>query len=211
MNISLYDFDGTIYRGDSSVDYALHCILRRPYLAPLVIVVSFLVALHKCGLVKKETAKALLFMIMSPADVSIRTFVKKIRNKFNQETLAMMGRDIASGIMPIVISAGPRLLVESAVQSFAAVTVIATETDPRHPWRLRSPNCSGEEKVRRLREWLAMRRTSLGEVRITHVVSDSLDDIPLFQLGERCYFVRGSLIRNGLPAAKSMTGRGRFR
>ncbi|RYH27835.1 MAG: hypothetical protein EON54_23585, partial [Alcaligenaceae bacterium] len=57
---------------------------------------------------------------------------------------------------------------------------------------LKTPNCHGEEKVRRLREWLEQRFGSASADVALHAYGDTAGDKPMLAMAdERCAWYRG--------------------
>ena len=59
--INVYDFDGTVYRGDSSVDFFLFCLRRFPANIILLPKVAAALLQYKVHLCSKEHLKSVFF------------------------------------------------------------------------------------------------------------------------------------------------------
>ena len=179
--MNIYDFDKTIYRGDSSVDFCFCCLRHHP--RALLFLHRFLFALvrYKLGRCDKEALKSAYFSFLRDVpDVADcveqfwSTHASRIEAWYRQQRRAD----------DVIISASPEfLLFPMAAQ--LGVRLIATGVDAR-TGALLTPNCKGREKVRRL-------RALFGEqVRAEAFYSDSLSDTPLARLAERAYLMRGA-------------------
>ena len=85
--MNVYDFDGTIYRGDSSVDFFLFCLIRFPWLLlvlPYQVAVIILYKLHICS---KEQEKSAFFSFLRFVP-NVETMVKKFWCK-NRDRIAV--------------------------------------------------------------------------------------------------------------------------
>lgn len=178
--MNIYDFDKTIYRGDSSVDFCRFCLRRYP--RALCLLPRFLGALlrYKLGRCDKEALKSAYFSFLREVpDVADcveqfwRIHASHIETWYRQQRRAD----------DLIISASPTFLL-APMAARLGVQLIATEVDPSRGTLL-TPNCKGEEKLRRL-------RMRYGEqVRAETFYSDSLSDTPLARLAERAYLMRG--------------------
>lgn len=52
--MNVYDFDNTIYDGESSVDFFMFCLKKRPKLIKYILVVFFNLAKYKLCLISKQ-------------------------------------------------------------------------------------------------------------------------------------------------------------
>jgi len=77
--------------------------------------------------------------------------------------------------------------------------LIATETDPLRAGTLRSPNCYGSEKVRRLQEWTARKGVEWQDLEVSVAVSDSRSDYPILALANRPIVVTKRGLQTGMP------------
>ncbi|MGN0836653.1 MAG: HAD-IB family phosphatase [Akkermansia sp.] len=187
--MNIYDFDKTIYRGDSSVDFCFFCLRRHP--RALRFLPRFLFALlrYKVGRCEKEALKSAFFSFLRDVpDVAgcveqfWRIHSSRIEAWYQQQRRAD----------DVIISASPEFLL-APMAAQLGVQLIATGVDTR-TGALLTPNCKGAEKVRRL-------RALFGEaVRAEAFYSDSLSDTPLARLAERAYLIRGQEQRPWPPA-----------
>jgi phosphatidylglycerophosphatase C len=200
MNVALYDFDGTIYKGDSSVEYALFCVRKDLRKVPSLIGFCLVFVLFKLSLVSKRTAKSWLFRMMEEDSYLLENFWSSKRQRFITPVVQMLESDLKNGSRVLVISASPRFLVSSGMEALQKPTVIlATETKPKQPQTLESLNCFGSEKVQRFLRWRGEQGVPTSEIQISKVVSDRLHDLPLYQLGGRAYHVSVGILKEGLP------------
>lgn len=201
MNISIYDFDGTIYKGDSSIDYALCCIKNNPVKIMILPIFILFYLLYKVHFVQKETAKSWLFRMMDDSSRSVKDFWKTRNGKFIDPVVKMLKEDDLNGFKILVISASPMFLVSQAMQYLdIPVTVIATDTETSSPHVFLSPNCFGEEKVKRYKKWLKLQDLNQEDIVIKKVVSDSKNDLPLYKLGGNPFYVKHARLMTGIAS-----------
>ncbi|MGN0868498.1 MAG: HAD-IB family phosphatase [Akkermansia sp.] len=178
--MNIYDFDKTIYRGDSSVDFCFCCLRHHPRALRFLPRFLFALVRYKLGRCDKEALKSAYFSFLRDVpDVAgsveqfWRTHASRIEAWYRQQRRAD----------DVIISASPEFLL-APIAAQIGVQLIATAVDVR-TGALLTPNCKGEEKVRRL-------RALFGEqVRAEAFYSDSLSDTPLARLAERAYLIHG--------------------
>ena len=177
--INIYDFDGTIYDGDSTVDFFFFCLKKKPYIAiylPLFFVYSIL---YLCGVVSKEKMKDKFFKFLnffSDIDNIINEFwefnIKKIKKFYLNKNHRK----------DVIISASPYFLLEPICNKLDIKKLIASPVN-KCTGKYEGNNCCGEEKVKRLKE-------ELKRFNVNEVYSDSYKDIPLWRLSKKTYLVR---------------------
>lgn len=180
QEINLFDFDKTIYDGDSTIDFYLYCLRCQPKLIlalPMQILAFIRYTLGKIG---KDQWKEGFFSFLAgtkDVDLLILRFWKRHEKKIKPFYLEM------EHSCDVVISASPEFLLTPICEKLRVKALIATKVDPK-TGKISGKNCRGEEKVRRLGE-------ALPDCRVMHCYSDSLTDEPILALAERSYLVRG--------------------
>lgn len=159
-NIAAFDFDGTLYDGDSFIDFALFAVGRKKLL------VSILANLHwltgwKMGFVQNERAKQKLFYSLF-SGMSYESFLKKcdsfskiIELKIKDHTLSLLKQHKEKGHLIYVISASPAEWISPWAEKIEVDGVIGTGLKIEEgavTGEFSTLNCYGGEKVRRLVE-----------------------------------------------------------
>ena len=183
MLIDVYDFDGTIYDGDSTFDLAMFCLRRHPVLfkrMPHLFAVLFRLARGKIGL---TAFKSELFGEISRVcslDEEARLFWQQ------EKTLKKIGAWFQSTPrdLPIIIaSASPEFELKYAVKVLGMDTLIGTRCDVA-TGQLMGKNCKGEEKLLRIGELL-------GDYEIRAMYTDSVkSDGPLLRCAREGYILK---------------------
>lgn len=182
--MNIYDFDGTIYDGDSTVDFYLYCLRKHPKVLKAV-------PRQLAGMVKyvlkridktawKEHFFAFL-LYLPDREAILDQFCAEYRKKIAPWYRNQKRDD------DVVISASPKFLVERFCRAEAVRNVIASEVNENTGIFL-GPNCRGEEKVRRFRE-------CFGNAAVDKFYSDSKSDLPLAALAKESYLIRGSAVK----------------
>ena len=181
--INVYDFDKTIYAGDSTRDFYLYCVKAQPSLLLCLPGQCFAFALYALGLIDKTGLKQRFFRFLKrvpDVDSSITLFWRTHRSRIKQWYLERKRAD------DLIISASPEFLLRPVCEALGVAGLIASRVDGR-TGAFDGPNCYGAEKVARL-------RAARGEPAISEFYSDSLSDRPLADLAENSYIVDGERV-----------------
>ena len=180
--MNVYDFDKTIFYGDSTFRFILFELRRHPktlfYLPRIGIAAFQYYALH-IGTKTQFKEKMYSFLIVCDAEKDAEVFWKRY----------------FSGIKPfylqqhkdsdVIISASPEFLLKP-LEDKLNVFVIASRVSPING-KTTGLNCYHQEKVARFRE-------QYGNCKIDSFYSDSYSDEPLALLAEHAYIVDGDRI-----------------
>lgn len=180
----IYDFDETIYDGDSSKDFFLYCFKLYPNIIMRIIPrFLFSCVLYKLKRIKKEQLKSVFFSfiryiedIQSIVDRFWEINYKKIKSwyLYNEHS------------QDVIISASPSFLLEYPCEKLGVKKLIATEVDIE-TGEIIGMNCHGEEKVIRFKK-------EFGDIGVDEAYSDSMSDIWIFRLANTSYLVSGNSI-----------------
>lgn len=176
--MNTYDFDKTIYRRDSSVDFWLFCLRRHPRLLLPTLPKSLAAALRYArGTLSTKELKEQLFSFLPGIDAraEAETFWKTHRSGVGAWYLAQRQPD------DLILSASPAFLLQPITEALG-VRLIATPMDPA-TGRIVGLNCHDTEKVRRFHE-------TYPDAHTEEFCSDSLSDTPMAELADRAYLIK---------------------
>lgn len=180
--MNVYDFDQTIYRGDSTVDFYFYCLRHYPLMVRSMPGTAAAFGLYRARAWSKTQFKQVMyrFLLSVPqAEQVVERFwashIKNIKLWYIQETRRTDD---------VVISASPEFLLRPVCRQLEIPTLIASRVDAK-TGKYTGINCWGEEKVRRFRE-------VFGDAEIDTFYSDSLSDTPLARLAKEAWIVRGN-------------------
>lgn len=151
MRIDVYDFDGTIYDGDSTVDFTRFCLRRHPGVLaglPKFLGTSLLLAAGRRSLTQ---FKSVLF-----GEMARRFNLETEAELFWQAeaTRAKLGKwffDRPRDLPIVIASASPEFELQYAAKLLGVPTLIGTKCDVK-TGALIGKNCKGEEKLRRIEQ-----------------------------------------------------------
>lgn len=179
MEIIAYDFDGTIYDGDSSIDFYKFCFSKKKSICKYWMKQLFFIVLYVLGIKNKTEMKEALFCFLKDFDhmdelltLFWRQHEKKIKTwylKKNHE-------------QDVIISASPEFLLEKISKQLKVKALIGSVVDIKSGKFLKE-NCHGEEKVRRMKE-------QFPHSIILEMYTDSSVDLPMIKLAQKGFFVK---------------------
>lgn len=178
--MNVYDFDNTIYDGDSTLDFYQYCLIHHPS-----IIICFPKQLlsfikYKLKIIDKECFKECFYIFLNRLDnveEDVNSFWKiKIKN-IKTWYLNQKKQD------DIIISASPYFLLIEACNTLGINNLIASQVDKK-TGKLLKPNCYGEKKVSFFKE-----RFDISKVDIFY--SDSISDKHMAYLSKKAYLVKG--------------------
>ena len=176
---NVYDFDNTIYRGDSSVDFFRHCANKYPRVYFSVIASAPLLLLMQLGLMDKTRAKQCFYRYLRLVP-DVREEVERfwLTHDVNLKDWYFAQKRADD----LIISASPEFLLEPLMKRLE-LSMLASRVEPE-TGKYEGKNCHSEEKVRRMRE-------AYPDMQIDSFYSDSMNDSPLARLAQKAFMVKG--------------------
>ncbi len=179
--MNVYDFDGTIYKGDSSVDFATYVMCHR--LKCMRVVPNILIGVVRYQLKKIDTKdfKEIFFSFLKyiPAgelNPLINDFWKS--HKYYLQTWYLEKKRYDD----VIVSASPQFLLDPIKDILGIDCILATQVNKR-TGAIEGNNCKGEEKVKRFIQ-------AFKDDGIEEFYSDSLTDIYLAQMAQIPFFIK---------------------
>ena len=165
-DVAAFDFDGTLTTAGSVFDFLTAVAGRRPVLQAAAALSPRLAhAALVGGTVADDTKEELFTRVLAGTDA---TYFHQVAEEFAQSHLAGHVRPEVRrrldwhrgrGDRVVVVSASPEAYVAVAADRLAADATIATRLEEDEAGRMTGryvgANCRGEEKIRRLRLWMA--------------------------------------------------------
>jgi phosphoserine phosphatase len=184
--VKVFDFDNTIYRGESSVDFSFYMIrYNRKILRYIPTILLSLVG-YKLVLLKKESLESIInnfFAGVLEGTESSSDYVKSFwdtnAHKLNRQILQLVEPE------DVIISASPILLLDGIREHLNTDKIIGTEVDLAQK-KITWFNF-GDNKVKRY-------RTLYGDQKIDAFYTDSQNDKELMLISREVY-----IVKNGIP------------
>lgn len=176
MIADLYDFDKTVFRGESGSEFWFFCLKKHPsiirYLPKQFAGFFGHYVFHN---ISKKKSKELFYSYLRSIDAEKEAELfwqknsKKINNWFDPKS-----HDVAT----IICSASPFFQIRPICEKLGVNLLIATEMDPK-TGKISGENCKGEEKVHRI-------KLAAPEFKIRDSYTDNLvSDKPLLDMATR--------------------------
>lgn len=178
--MNVYDFDKTIYNGDSTRDFYLYSLIKHPEMlkyVPNALSGAFSHYISKSCTKTQFKQKMYTFLTCVDVQKDVPAFWSKNRHKIKTWYLRQKRKD------DVIISASPRFLLEPVCAELGVRFLIASEVDPI-TGEYSGVNCHGTEKVRRFYEMFP-------QGRIDAFYSDSQSDRPLRDIASSAFLVTG--------------------
>jgi HAD superfamily hydrolase (TIGR01490 family) len=206
MRLALFDFDGTLTRGDTLMPFLRHVVGTRAFVAGITRLLPQLLA-YGVGAMPNDVAKeAVLGYFLAGRHIDDMREQGKVfarRNLPQHVRVAMLkqlGAHRERGDVCVLVSASLDVYVQpwGQAQGFDAIlsSVLAVDRGVV-TGRLLEGNCYGSEKVRRIRAWLNGRKPE----RIW-AYGDSRGDREMLALADVAHY-RGRLVMGGAGAERS--------
>ena len=178
--VNVYDFDNTIYDGDSTVDFYKYCIRKYPSVMLRWPELAICGPLFLMKRMDKTVFKQRFYKFLR----SVSDMNKALDDFWNKNEFKI--KDWYYNIKKdsdIISSASPEFLLKPICRKLG-VRLIASRVDPV-TGVYTGVNHHGEEKVKRFREIYP-------NVKINQFYSDSLSDSPLAKISEKAFWVKGN-------------------
>lgn len=181
--MNVYDFDKTIYNGDSTADFYIYSLKKHKKiitLAPSLIFAFIKYYIFKKGTKTQFKEKMYMFLRYCDTERDVESFWKENKKKIKGFYLEKQRDD------DVIISASPQFLLAPVCKELGIKHLIASQVDSR-TGKYSGVNCHGKEKVRRFYE-------KFGKAQIDEFYSDSYSDAPLAEIAGRAFIVKKETI-----------------
>ena len=182
--MNVFDFDKTIYDGDSSIDFFLFCLKQNFRLIRFLPIQFISLILYIFRVINKEQLKShyfSFFIDLKNIDGLVVLFwdnnEKKIKEWYKKRQVPE----------DCIISASPKFLLKEICRRLQINHLIATDVD-KLTGKLISKNCYAENKV-------LFFKNDYPDIQIEAFFSDSKSDFPIAQLAKHAYIVRKNNIK----------------
>ena len=188
--INAYDFDETIYDGDSSVDFYLYCLKRKPSIIIMAPIQIYGALLYFLKIKNKDFMKERIFSFLKMIkniDEYIEDFWIKHKKNIKEWYLKQKKKT------DVIISASPEFLLKPLEKELGVERIIATKVN-KYTGKFESRNCHDYQKIKRYEA--EMRRKN----DIKRFYSDSIkSDKAMFEYALEAYLVKKNKIEKINP------------
>ncbi len=180
--MNTFDFDKTIYNGDSTTHFVMYLARRHPRVIFSLVGSLGAVMRYKTGKISKTAMKERLykaFAYVPDMESEVERFWKTHIKRIEPWYLEIKKPD------DVIISASPEFLLEIPKREVGFGTLIASRVD-MHTGKYDGLNCYGEEKPRRFAERFGEGWETLSDT----FYSDSYSDDPMAKISKKAYLIK---------------------
>jgi len=200
--VAAFDFDGTLTRRDTFAVFLARGLGWPRFAWALLRCLPWLAG-YALRLVPNNVAKGRLMLATlagrSAAEMEDWTsqwLAKDFPGQLREEAMARLAWHRESGHCCVMVSASPDIYLTQVARQLGFDALLCTEMEAvgegsaRHlTGRMRTPNCHGEQKVVRLREWAAERFGAAGlEGVMLYAYGDTSGDKPMLRLARYAWY-----------------------
>ncbi|WP_394885862.1 HAD-IB family phosphatase [Clostridium butyricum] len=181
--MNVYDFDKTIYDGDSTLDFYFFSLKKSPMLIRFLPIQIIGFIKYMFGMYSKLQFKEKFYSFLKgikDVDSMVELFWNENQDKIKDWYLKSKEES------DVIISASPEFLLNTICRSIGIKHLIASEVN-KDTGICEGENCYGEEKVLRFKKYFEK-----GEIKKFY--SDSLSDAPISLMASERYIVSGNNI-----------------
>ena len=207
--LSVYDFDKTIYNGETLNDFYRFYLIKKPWKIYTVIFQLWYFLLYILKIINLEKLKENFLRFLNGENTGelkklIREFWEKKESKINPWVKDEILKNKKETEILVAISASPTFLIIDRLRLMGFDVVIGTDflfESTKFHSHITSKNCKNYEKVKRLDKWAEDNNIQYD---IVNFYSDSIADKPLFDLAEHKYWIKKGILENGMPQKKTL-------
>lgn len=185
--IAVFDFDGTIYKGDATKDFCWYFYRKKPLKSYYLLIQLTYWLLWRLKLLTTTQFKSTFIQFLNRANDEQIT---GLLNSFWEEKKSLVHANLVleishlkkEGVHIVVVSASPELFIKTFCLSLGVDTVLGSELKVlNNKYRLLI-NCRGEEKLKRLKR-------AFPDFELIAAYSDNKDDDVLLKTAKNGYWV----------------------
>ena len=180
--MNVYDFDNTIYDGESLVDFFWFCMVKKKSLSLYIPLAIYVIILYKMNLLPIDKlyklASKMSFVVAKNreyADSFVKEFWRENKYKLKKYYLDKITSS------DVIITASPRILIEGIIDELKTKNIICSE------FNLKTGKfefiCFRENKVTAFKE-------RYPDAVIDEFYTDSLNDLPMIKLAKNSFLVK---------------------
>ena len=195
--IAAFDFDGTLTRRDTLVPFLARGLGWPKLLWALVRCSPWLLA-FALRLIPNHVAKQKLMLLTLKNrtaaeldDWTNRWLAHDFSGQLQRWTMARLTEHQQAGHCCVMVSASPDIYLRRVSQLMGFDALLCTEMailDGRLTGLMKTPNCHGEQKVLRLKAWMAERFGSAAGGAVLYAYGDTSGDKPLLQMAAHAFY-----------------------
>lgn len=179
MKLNLYDFDGTIYDGDSSVDFFIYNLKKNKKIIKMLPKILYKTIKYKLKLITDTELKEYIFSYLTyinDIDYEVKEFWKTHENKIKKFYLEK------NHSKDLITSASPQFFLKPICDKLKVYDLIGSDINKK-TGKFNKENNRGIEKVKTFKE-------KYPNGIIMEMYSDSMNDKPLLDLAKKSFLIK---------------------
>ena len=181
MKFTVYDFDKTIYDGDSTMDFIKFLIKKDKSIILHIPKMLLYFVKYKIKIIEKEEMKECFFEIFKKFK-NIDNLVTEFWDK-HEKNIKSFFTNKKSHKKDIISSASPKFLLEPIAEKYKVYDLFGSPVNKKNG-KYKGKNCHGMEKIRLLHK-------KYPDCIVTEMYSDDINaDKPLLELAKKSYVVK---------------------
>ena len=192
--IAVFDFDGTIYKGDATKDFCWYFYRKKPLRSYYLLIQLTYWLLWRLKLLTTTQFKSTFIQFLNRANDEqitglLNSFWEEKKSLVHDNLVLEISRLKKDGAHVVVVSASPELFIKTFCLSLGVDTILGSELNVLNNKYSLLINCRGEEKLKRIKR-------AFPDFELIVAYSDNKDDVELLKMAKNGCWVdkKGRLI-----------------
>lgn len=195
--IAAFDFDGTLTKRDTFMPFLARGLGWPRFLLAFVLCSPWLAA-FVLRLIPNHVAKQKLMLATlknrttaEMDDWTNRWLANDFPGQLQSWTMARLAEHQQAGHCCVMVSASPDIYLERVAKQLGFDALLCTEmavVDGQLTGQMKTPNCHGEQKVLRLKAWMAGRFGADRDTQVMYAYGDTSGDKPMLRLAAHAFY-----------------------
>ena len=195
--IAAFDFDGTLTKRDTFMPFLARGLGWPRFLLAFVLCSPWLAA-FVLRLIPNHVAKQKLMLATlknrttaEMDDWTNRWLANDFPGQLQSWTMARLAEHQQAGHCCVMVSASPDSYLKRVAKQLGFDALLCTEmavVDGQLTGLMKTPNCHGEQKVLRLKAWMAERFGADSDTQVMYAYGDTSGDKPMLRLAAHAFY-----------------------
>ena len=195
--IAAFDFDGTLTKSDTFMPFLARGLGWPRFLLAFTLCSPWLAA-FALRLIPNHVAKRRLLRLSLKGKTvaemdewTNRWLAQDFPGQLQDWSMARLAEHKQAGHCCVMVSASPDVYLKRVAQQLGFDALLCTEMavmDGRLTGDMQTPNCHGEQKVLRLKAWMAERFGADSGAKVVYAYGDTSGDKPMLQLAAHAFY-----------------------
>ncbi|MGB4116705.1 MAG: HAD family hydrolase [Polaromonas sp.] len=195
--IAAFDFDGTLTRRDTLMPFLARGLGWPRFLLALLMCSPWLAA-FVLRLIPNHVAKQKLLLAtlknkttFDMDDWTSRWLANDFPGQLQGWTMARLAEHQQAGHCCVLVSASPDIYLKRVAKDLGFDALLCTEIaveGGRLTGQMKTPNCHGDQKVLRLKAWMAERFGLSSGAQVVYAYGDTSGDKPMLRLAAHAFY-----------------------